>query len=162
MNLTLWRKRDLNSGINRLREEMDRTFERFFHEPLGVFEPKILRTEGWVPPLDVSENETEVTVRAEIPGIATKDLDISVTGHTLNIAGTKEEQEEKEGEDFYQCERRFGSFRRVIDLPETADADRVTAESDNGVVTIHVPKKAGAKPKRVEVTPTAKKVPVAV
>lgn len=161
MSLTLWKRRDpLNGGINRLRDEMERTFERFLHEPLGLIEPKLLRTEGWLPPIDVSETDTEVTIRAELPGIAVKDLDIAVVGRTLTIAGRKEEQEEKKGEDFYQCERRFGAFRRAIDLPETADADKIAAECDNGVVTVHVPKKPGAKPKRVEVTPSGKKIPV--
>jgi HSP20 family protein len=139
---------------------MDRTFERFLNEPLGFIEPKALRTEGWFPALDVSETDTEVTVRAEVPGIAAKDLDISVTNHTLSICGKKEEQEEKKGEDFYHCERRFGSFRRVIDLPETVDADKVAAESDNGVVTIRVAKKPGPKPKQIEIKPAAKKVAV--
>ncbi len=162
MNLSLWKRRDpINGGLARLREEMDRTFDRFFTEPWGMLEPKMLRSEGWLPPVDVSETDAEVTVRAEIPGIPAKDLEIAVTGTTLTIAGKKEEYEEKKGEDFYQSERRFGSFRRAVDLPETIDADKVTAESDNGVVTIHVAKKPGIKPKRVEVKPAAKKVAVA-
>lgn len=167
MNLTLWRKRDpvthlspINGGLARLRDEMDRTFERMLQEPLAMVEPKIMRTEGWIPPLDVAETETELTIRAEVPGIATKDLDISVSGGMLTIAGKKEEQDEKKGEDFYQCERRFGSFRRVIDLPETVDPDKITAESDNGVLTIRAAKKPGAKAKHVEVKAASKKVPV--
>lgn len=164
MNLSLWRKRDpFNGGLARLREEMDRTFDRFFSEPFGVgpIEPKSLRPEGWVPPLDVSETDSEVTIRAEVPGIPAKDLDISVSGTMLTIAGQKEETTEKKEENFYQCERRFGSFRRVIDLPDTVDPEKVTAESDNGVVTIHVAKKPGAKSKQVDVKPAGKKVAVA-
>jgi HSP20 family protein len=165
MNLTLWNKRNaVNGDLARLRDEMGRTFERFFTEPFGFMEPKNLRTEGWIPPLDVSETETDVTIRAEVPGIGAKDLDISVSGNTLTIAGEKEQQEEKKGEDFYRCERSFGSFRRVIELPDTVDPDKVAAESDNGVVTIRVAKKPGAKPRQVEIRPvasTAKRVPVA-
>jgi HSP20 family protein len=162
MNLTLWRKRDpFNGGLARLREEMDRTFDRFLSEPMGLMEPKLLRSEGWIPPLDVSETDAEVTIRVEVPGIPAKDLDISVTGNTLSIAGEKEETKETKEESFYQCERRFGSFRRVIDLPETIDADKVTAESDAGIVTIRVAKRPGAKPKHVEVKSAGKKVPIA-
>jgi HSP20 family protein len=163
MNLSLWKRRSpVNSDLARLRDEMDRTFDRFFSEPWGMLEPKLLRTEGWYPAIDVSESDAEVTVRAELPGIAAKDLDIEVTGTTLTISGKKEECEEKKGEDFYQSERRFGSFRRVIDLPETVDADKVTAEAENGVVTIHVARKPGIKPKRIEVKPAAaRKVAVA-
>jgi HSP20 family protein len=164
MNLTLWNKRSpVNGDLDRLRNEMDRTFDRFFNEPLGLVEPKTLRAEGWIPPVDVSETDTEVTIRAEVPGIAAKDLDISVSGNTLTIAGQKQQQEEKKGEDFYRWERSFGSFRRFIELPDTVDASKVTAESDNGVVTIQVAKKPGVKPRQVEVKPAGsmvKRVPV--
>jgi HSP20 family protein len=161
MNLSLWKRRGpINGDLARLREEMERTFDRFFTEPWGMLEPKMFRGEGWLPPVDVSENDAEVTVRAEIPGIAVKDLEIAITGTTLTIAGAKQEYEEKKGEDFCQAERRFGSFRRAIELPEAIDAERITAESENGVVTIHVPRKPGVKPRRVEVKPTSKKVAV--
>lgn len=162
MNLTRWNPMDpLNGGLARLRDEMERTFQRFFAEPAAIIEPKLLRSEGWIPPLDVSETDNEVTIRAEVPGIPAKDLNISVSGNRLTISGTKQEQEEKKGENFYRCERRFGSFQRLIDLPETVDPDKVSAESDNGVVTIHVAKRPGAKPRQVEVKPSAKKVAVA-
>jgi HSP20 family protein len=168
--LTLWNRRQpvtsvppMNGGLVRLRDEMDRTFDRFFSEPFGMIEPKMFRTDirgGWFPAIDVSETDSEVTIRAEVPGIAAKELDISISGTTLTISGQKEEQDEQKGEDYYQCERRFGSFRRMIELPEAIDADKVTAESDNGLVTIHVAKKAGVKPRKVEVKPTSKKVAV--
>jgi HSP20 family protein len=167
MTLTLFKKREPSltngSGLARLRDEIDRTFDRFFSDPwsgLGLIEPKMLRAEGWFPPMDVSETDNEVIVRAETPGIAAKDLDISISGTTLTISGEKQEQQEKKDENYYQCERRYGSFRRVIDLPDTIDADKVTAESDNGIVTIRIAKKPGVKTKKVEVKPTSKKVSV--
>lgn len=162
MNLIPWRNRGgLNGDLARLRGEMEQTFERFFNEPFGLAEPKALRTEGWLPALDVSETNDGVTIRAEVPGVDAKDLDIGVVGRTLSIAGKKEEHQEKTGENFYRCERSFGSFRRTIELPETIDADKVSAESDNGVVTIRVAKKPGAKARQIEVKPVAKKVAVA-
>jgi HSP20 family protein len=166
MSLTLWNKREpsLTGGLSRLRQEMDRTFDRFFNEPwgsLGFIEPKMLRSEGWFPSIDVSETDTQVTVRAEVPGIAAKDLDISISGTTMTISGEKQEREEKKQENYYHCECRYGSFRRIVELPESIDADKVTAESDNGVLTIHVAKKPDAKPRKVEVKATSKKVPVA-
>jgi HSP20 family protein len=152
-----------NGDLTRFRDEMDRTFARFFADPFEVaaVEPKMLRAEGWIPAIDVSETDTEITIRVEAPGIPVKDLDISVSGNTLTIAGQKEETSEKSEESFYHCERRFGSFRRSLDLPDTVDPNKVTAEADNGVVTIRVPKKPGAKPKQIEVTPIAKKISVA-
>lgn len=170
MSLSLWKNRPssvsafpLSGDFGRLRDEMDRAFNRFIAEPFGfaAVEPKALRAEGWMPAIDVSESDTEVTVRAEVPGIAAKDLDISVTAGTLTIAGEKEEKCETKEAGYCSCERRFGSFRRSMDLPDTVDADKVSAESDNGVVTIHIPKKPGVKPKQIEVKPAAKKVSVA-
>lgn len=102
-----------------------------------------------------------MTIRAEVPGIAAKDLDISLSGTALTISGQKEETSEKQDENYFRCERSFGSFRRVIELPESVDTDKVAAESDNGVVTIHITKRPGAKPKQVEVKPAGKKVSVA-
>jgi HSP20 family protein len=170
MNLSLWKKRpsalspsSLNGDFARLRNEMDQVFDRFFTDPFAfaAIEPKMLRAEGWAPAIDVSENDTEVIVRAEVPGIAAKDLDISVSGNVLTIAGQKEEKCEAKDEGYCSCERRFGSFRRSFDLPDTVDADKINAESDNGVVTIHIPKKPGVKPKQIEVKAAAKKVPLA-
>ncbi len=162
MTLSLSSRREsANGGLARLRDEMDRAFERFVSEPWGLIEPKAMRDEGWFPPVDLSDSDKVVTIRTEVPGIAAKDLDISISGATLILSGQKEEKEEKEGENFYRSERRFGSFRRMIELPEGIDVDKVTAESDNGVVTITIAKKSGAAPKKVEVKPTSKKVSVA-
>ncbi len=169
MSLTLWKKRSpaalspLNGDLARLRDEMDRTFDRFFTEPLSLdaIEPKLLRAQSWFPPLDISETDNEVTIRAEVPGIPSKDVDVSISGTTLTISGEKNESTERRDENFYQSERRFGSFRRMVELPDSIDADKVTAESDNGVITIRIAKKPGTKPRQVEVKPAGKKVPVA-
>jgi HSP20 family protein len=167
MSITLWKKNHEpafgNGNLSRLRDEMDRTIDRFFVEPWGGFgliEPKSMRAETWIPALDIHENDNEVTLHAEIPGIAAKDLEINISGTTLTIAGHKQERQEHKGGNCWNCECRYGSFRRVVELPETVDPDRVTAESDNGVVTIRVAKKPGAKTKKVEVKPSQKKVPV--
>lgn len=153
MNLTLWKHRNpINGDLSRIREEMDRTIERMFGG--SDVESKMLRNEGWLPAIDVSESDTEVTVRAEVPGIASEDLEVTVLGTTLSISGTKREKTEKRGEDFYQCERRFGEFRRVIELPESVDPDKVTAETDQGVVCVHIGKRAGVKPKHIAIRPS--------
>ncbi len=166
MSLTLSRTREPvlrpNGEFARLRDEIDRTFERLAHEPLGLLglSPTPQAIDRWLPPLDVSETESEIIVQAELPGIPVKNLDISLSGTTLTITGEKNEMSEKKDKDFYQCERRFGSFRRVVELPDSIDADKIAAESDNGIVTIHIAKKPGTKPRHVEVKPVSKKVPV--
>lgn len=161
MNTTLMTRRNpFSTDVARLRDEMERTFDRFFNEPFGLLEPLPVRTEGWLPPIDVTDTENEVTVRAEIPGIPPKDLEVSITGTTLTLAGSKKEEVEKKGADFYRCERRFGAFRRVVELPEGVDPEKINAESDNGVLIIHIAKKPGAKPRQVEIKPVSKKVTV--
>ena len=161
MNPTpLTRRNPFSNDVVRLRDEMERTFDRIFGEPFGIIEPLPVRGEGWMPPIDLTETENEVLIRAEIPGIPAKDLEITVTGTLLTISGSKKEETEKKGVDFYRCERRFGAFRRMIELPETIDSDKVAAESENGILLVHVAKKPGAKPRAIEVKPTSKKVPV--
>ncbi|UYV13218.1 MAG: Hsp20/alpha crystallin family protein [Phycisphaera sp.] len=162
MALSLWKHRDTaNGSLGRLRDEIDHTFGRLMADPLDLIEPKLLRENGWIPPLDISESDAEFTVRAEVPGITCEDLDVSVTGHTLAISGEKEEIDEKKGENFYRSERRFGSFRRVIDLPAGVDADRVSADVDSGVLTVRVPKQPGAKRQQVEIKDANRKDKVA-
>ena len=113
-----------------------------------------------MPALDVVENDHEVVVRVEVPGIAAKDVDVSVSGSTLTISGSKQEHEERKEETYYRSERRFGAFRRVVELPESIDPTKIVAESDNGVITIKVAKKPGVKPRQIEIKPVSRKVPV--
>ena len=162
MSLTTWTRNPLVDDFMRARDDMGRIFSRMLGS--GAYEPLVGaaggRLEGYMPPVDVSENDDGVVVRAEIPGIAARDLDISVTGNTLVISGRKDEREECEGEDFYRCERRFGAFRRTIDLPESADPERISADSDKGIVTVRFAKKPGMRSRRVEVKPTSRRVTV--
>jgi HSP20 family protein len=76
---------------------------------------------------------------------------MSVIGNTLTLSGEKDESKEEKGENFYVSERRFGSFRRSIELPEGIDADKIAAEQNNGVLTIKIPKLRTAKPRHVPV-----------
>ena len=154
MNLTLFNRMPLFDEMMRPRDDMDRAMERMLGRAFAAMSATnggAPRAEGWIPPIDVSETDDEVVVRTEVPGIPVRDIDISITGTLLSIAGRKEDKDEIEDGNFHRCERRFGSFRRVIDLPETIDPDRVNAESENGVVTVHVAKKPGLRGKRIEV-----------
>jgi HSP20 family protein len=172
MSLIRWRNKTTNgdsqaggSSLTRFRSEMDRLFDRFFQDPW--FTPTEMMTTGetWVPSLDIADTDHEITIRAEIPGVDPKDVDVSVSGNYLTISGEKCESSEQKEQNYYHCERRFGSFRRSVELPATADAGKVAAEHSNGVLTVHVPKQATAKPRHVEVksgapAPQSKRVPV--
>jgi len=152
-----------DSGLHplaRLRDEMDRLFQRFVGEPMGLGdsgEDGSSRTRNWMtawqPSIEVAENDNEIIVRAELPGVNTDDVNVSVSGNELTISGEKREFHEETGSDdnTYYCERRYGSFRRSIDLPSDVDAERITAESHNGVMTIHVPRSEKSRRRHIEV-----------
>jgi HSP20 family protein len=165
MNLALWNRNPMLDEFSRTRDELDRAMLRFFgtqNHPLTGFGTTLpfARIEGFAPLVDVGETDDEVTIRAEVPGVSSRDLDVTIEGNTLNISGKKEEKEEFEGENSYRCERRFGAFRRSIELPESVDPDRVNADFVDGVVTIRVAKKPGQRARRVEVKPVSRRVTV--
>ena len=152
MTLTLTqRKAPTDGDIGRIRDEMERAIETMLSEPL--MEPRLFRIQGWMPVIDVSESPNEMVVRAEVPGIAEKDLEISVVGNALVLAGEKRSQDESIGEDWCRCERRFGAFRRVIELPQSVIADQAKAESESGVITVRIPKRPDVRPRAIEIKP---------
>lgn len=134
-----------------LRSEMDRLFDSFLRDPWGSLTESLGGERGWLPAVDVSESDQEVTIRAEIPGIDPKDLDISVSGNRLTLAGEKKDQTEKQGKNFYHAESRYGAFRRSIELPAGVDTNQIRAEHSHGVVTIRLKKTPAATPKKIEV-----------
>jgi HSP20 family protein len=157
MNLVPWKnkQRESDSGqimpMVALRSEMDRLFDSFFHEPFGGMDWSPWGSDKWSPAMDVAENDTELTVRAELPGIDPKELDISVSGHQLTIGGEKRESSETQQKQFHRSETRYGSFRRTIALPEGVDTENIDAQYVNGVLTLRLKKTAPAATKRIEV-----------
>jgi HSP20 family protein len=130
------------SEMNRLREEMDR-----------VFGGDGLRrvSESVFPPLNIWGNDENLYVEAELPGFELSDLEIYVSGNNqLSIKGERKVPEH-EGGTWHRQERGFGSFSRMIDLPEPVDAEHVSAEFSAGVLTITMPKREEAKPRKIEV-----------
>ena len=137
--------------LHQLRDGMDRLFESFVREPLGGMDWSPWGAGKWSPAIDVAENDKELTVRAELPGIDPKELDISVAGNQLVISGEKKESSETQGKDFCHSETRYGTFRRTISLPEGIDTENVDAEYANGVLTLRLKKIAPTAAKRIEV-----------
>src|SRR5262245_65345632 len=126
---------------------MDRLFEGFFHDPWRAIAGPLARAGSWAPDVDIIDGDREITVRAEIPGIEAKDLDVTVSGEVLTISGQKKEEREEEGKAYFRSERRYGAFRRSLTLPAGIDAQNVSAEYDKGVLTVRIPKtrEAGSK-----------------
>jgi len=141
-----------DSPLEYFKRELARLFDRFLRQPWRAGEFPLGLLAGWSPAVDILESDDEVTLRAEIPGVEPGDLDITVSGSTLTLAGEKVEPGRQKGRDFYHSERRFGSFRRSIHLPASVDADQVSAEYVGGVLTVRMQKRPGAARKRVPVT----------
>lgn len=159
-NLVPWRDKDSGVAvpspsahpIERMRWEMDQLFDRFFGaswpaDRWGGFG----EMGSWAPPLDVRETADEVVVRAEVPGVDPKDLELTVSGDLLTLTGKKEEKFEKKEQDCYHSECRYGSFHRSVKLPASIDSDKVSAEHKDGVLTIRVKKTAAAAGKKIPV-----------
>ena len=131
--------------LERMRRDMDRLFqdltEGIFREPrAGVF-----------PLVNVTEGSDNCYVRAELPGIKAEDLDISVTGNSLSIAGERRIRAEDEKANYHRREREAGKFSRVVSLPAQVDTAKVEASCVDGILTVVLPKSEAAKPKQITV-----------
>jgi len=135
--------------VSRLRREMDRLWEDFF-SPSRAF-PLRSSGEEWTPAVDVAETADKLTVKAEIPGIDPKNIDISLTGDLLTIKGEKKSEREETKENYHLVERSYGSFSRSLRLPAAVVADKIEAKYEKGVLTISCPKKEPVKPKAIPI-----------
>jgi HSP20 family protein len=110
-----------------------------------------LTTSNFAPPVDVYEDEHNVTLKIEVPGIDEKDLDIQVENNTLTVRGERKFEKEEKEENYRRVERQYGSFTRTFTLPTTVDSENINADYDKGVLEITLAKKAEAKPKQIKV-----------
>jgi HSP20 family protein len=110
-----------------------------------------LTTTTFAPAVDVYEDEHNITLKIEVPGIDEKDIDVRIENHTLTVHGERKFEKEEKEENFRRVERQYGSFTRTFTLPQTVDTENVSATYDKGVLKITLPKKAEAKPKQIKV-----------
>jgi HSP20 family protein len=139
------------SFVEPFRQEMENLMERFFGEENGNGQA----LKSWTPKVDVEETEKEILVRADLPGVDAKAIDISIENGILTVRGEKKEEKEEKKKNYHRIERFTGTFYRQIPLPAGADADKVTATNANGVVTVSIPKKPEAQPKRIAIASNA-------
>jgi HSP20 family protein len=135
------RPRDIFTAM---RDEMDRTFERFAHGWPRWPTPFRRNGEFTVPELDVRDNANAIVVEAELPGVDEKDVSVTLANGMLTIRGEKKHEKEEKGESYYLAERSFGSFERASRLPDTVDDAKVEAKFDKGVLTVTAAKKPEA------------------
>jgi HSP20 family protein len=147
MAITRWDPfRDLMS----IQNEMNRLFGRTYGSDVGG------TTRGaWTPALDVYETKENFVITMELPGLSPEDVDISVEDSTLMVRGERRFYSEQDEDSFHRIERRFGEFTRSLTLPSTANAENIKASFDQGVLTIEVPKKEEAKPRKIAIKANA-------
>lgn len=148
------RPRDIFSAM---RGEMDKVFQHFergFARWPTLFEQGSLTL---VPELDVRENTTSITVEAELPGVAEKDISVTLANGVLTIKGEKKQEMEEKSENYHLSERSYGSFARSLRLPDTIDESKLEAKFDKGVLKITAAKKPEAvkAERKIEITKSA-------
>jgi HSP20 family protein len=138
-----------NGGfLEPFRQEMENVFERFFGEP---FEEGTTAIRNWTPRVDIEETDKEILIKADIPGVDSKDVEISFADGSLILKGEKKEEREEKKKSYHSVERFVGKFYREVPLPSGTDPDKIAATAAKGVITITIPKKPEAQPKKIAV-----------
>ncbi|OAI39785.1 hypothetical protein AYO38_07010 [bacterium SCGC AG-212-C10] len=146
--LTRW---DPSAEMSTFRGAMDRLFEQSFGRL-----PSMRNSEELGPTslaLDVTENGSEYVIKAAVPGIDPKDVDISIEDDVLSIKGTFEKVDEQKEEQYLRRELRFGSFQRSLRLPPQVDFDKANANFEHGMLTLTLPKRPEARARSIKITP---------
>ena len=131
-------------------------------EPYRMFEEAVTRmlsepraSRPWSPAVDVLETEHELVLKADLPDVDLKDIDLQVENNTLTVRGNRDFERDFEGKGgYHRIERSFGNFVRTFAIPSTVDTEKVAAAYKNGVLTIQLPKKEAAKPRQIKITPS--------
>ena len=110
-----------------------------------------MRLVDWAPLVDIIEDEKEYRIKAELPEVKKEDVKVAVQDDVLTISGERTFEKEEKGKKYHRVERAYGSFARSFTLPEDADAGKVTAEFQQGILNVHIPKSEKARPKSIEV-----------
>ena len=145
-SITRW---DTYGGLSGLQEQVNRLFEGAFPRRS---DNSALTT--WAPAVDIYETENELVVKADLPEISEKDLDVRVENNMLSIRGERKFEKKVEEENYLRVERTYGTFSRSFSLPNTISTEAIKADYKNGVLTVTLPKRAESKPKQVKVNVT--------
>jgi HSP20 family protein len=131
--------------------ELDRLFRGAFSPVSGETE---VSTRSWAPPVDIYETEDAIVLKAELPGIDPKDVEVRVEDNTLYLKGERKYEKEVNEQNYHRIERSYGSFARSFTLPNSIDAEKVKAEYKDGLLTLTMPKREEAKPKTIKIDVT--------
>jgi len=144
--LTRW---DPFRNLSTLQDQMNRLFETTF--PARPDESALT---AWAPAVDIYETENELVLKADLPDIDEKDLDVRIENNMLSIRGERKFEQKVKEENYLRIERSYGAFSRSFSLPNTVNAEAIKAEYKDGVLTVALPKRAESKPKQVKINVT--------
>lgn len=146
MAITKW---DPFRDLMVLRDRMNRLFEDLVSAPR--FEDSEIIQSTWSPAVDIYETENELVLTAELPGVDEKDVEIKIEDNTLTLKGERKFEKETKEENYHRIERAYGSFFRSFSLPNYIDQEKISAEFENGLLKVHMPKKPEVKPRKVKI-----------
>lgn len=147
MSITRW---DAFRNMATLHDQVNRLFEGNLQGSRG--DNSALTT--WAPAVDIYEDENALVIKADLPDMNERDLDIRVENNTLIVKGERKFEQKVKEENYLRIERTYGSFSRSFSLPNTVNTEAIKAEYKNGVLTVELPKRAESKPKQVKVNVT--------
>ncbi len=148
MTILRWRdpfESSVFKDLGRLQEEVNSLFHRFGGRR------SLMSSAGVFPPVNVSHDENNIYVEAEMPGVTAKEIDITIEEDTLILKGSRQTEPAKENVSFHRRERETGTFGRSITLPTRVQADKVVAQTRGGILTLVLPKAEEVKPKKIEI-----------
>jgi HSP20 family protein len=146
--ITRW---DQSRGLTTLQDQVNRLFEgNFTRDRSGHAD---LAT--WAPPVDIYETENELVVKADLPDLQEKDIDVRVENNTLTIRGERKFEKDVNEDNYLRVERAYGPFTRSFSLPNTVNSEDIHAEYRNGVLTLHMAKREESKPKQIKISVSA-------
>lgn len=152
MTITRW---ETYRDVLALQNRMNSLFQDFSRANSG--ENELVTAAGFVPPVDIYEDEHKLVLKLEIPGVRQEDLDVRMENNTLSVKGERSFQSEGKEENFHRVERRYGSFYRSFTVPNTIDPNSIKAEYDAGVLRLELEKRPESKPKQIKVNVTSGK-----
>ncbi len=132
-----------------LQEQVNKLLESTFN---GQGENSAITS--WAPSVDIYETENELVLKADLPGVNEKDIDVRVENNMLTVRGERQFESKVKEDNYLRIERTYGSFSRSFGLPNTVNTEAISAEYKNGVLTVQLPKRAESKPKQVKVNVT--------
>ena len=147
----------MGSNLQRLNRLLDEAFTGF-----PFVEPSTAITSAWFAPTDVSEDNESLQISMELPGVRPEDVKLSLENNMLTIRGTKRQQAEEQAERIHRYERSYGTFERTFALPNTVDAEKISAKYEHGILTVTVPKSERARPREIPVNSVSGNQPAQV